>query len=91
MFTKLGILSILAGFFVGVFSIISKFMQADNIWVGLTLSTLTGDTTDTIVNVSSVEAIHDALYALFYQLHLGGVLVGLGVIFLVISLFLKEH
>lgn len=91
MFTKLGILSLLAGMFVGIFSVISGFMQADNIWVGITLSSLFEDTADSIVNAVSVEPIQNALYTLFYDLPLGGVIIGLGVIFLVISLFMKEN
>lgn len=91
MFTKLGILSLLAGAFVGIFSLISGFMQADNIWVGITLSTLTGDATERIVDAVSIEPVQNALSTLFYDLPLSGVMIGLGVIFLVVSLFFKEH
>jgi len=37
MVSKLGIYSLLAGLFMALFSGISTFMKADNIWVGLTL------------------------------------------------------
>lgn len=91
MFSRLGIFSILIGFFVGVFSMISKFMSADNIWVGITLSSLSEGLAETIVDAVSVDVLHNALYSLLYDIHLGGVLVGLGVIFLIIALFVKEH
>ena len=81
MFTKFGILSILAGVFIGIFSTISGFMQADNIWVGLTLSKLNEDMAERIVDAVSVEFIQNALYTLFYDLPLAGVVVGLGVVF----------
>ena len=91
MFTKLGILSILAGGFVGLFSVISGFMKADNIWVGITLSKVTGDLADSVLNAVSEGVFQDGLYTLFYQIPLGGVIIGLGVVFLLISLFTKEH
>lgn len=91
MFSKLGIASMLAGAFVGIFSIISKFMQADNIWVDITLSSLTGDLSDTIVDAVSIEVIHDFLYALFYEFPLGAVILVFGLICFAISLFVKEH
>jgi len=91
MFTKLGILSILAGGFVGLFTVISGFMKADNIWVGITLSKVTGDLADTLVEGVSEGFLQNGLYTLFYQIPLSGVIIGLGVIFLLISLFSKEH
>ncbi len=91
MFTKLGFISILAGGFVGIFTIISGFMQADNIWIDITLSTVTGGLADTIVNAFSGGILQDGLSTLFYDIPLGGVIIGLGVIFLLISLFFKEN
>ncbi len=91
MFSKLGIFSILIGFFVGLFSMISKFMSADNIWVGITLSSLSEDLSETIVDGISNVTVHNALYTLLYEVPLGGVLLGLGVIFFMIALFMKEH
>ncbi len=91
MFSKLGIFSFLIGGFVGLFSLISKFMSADNIWVGITLSTLLEDLSETIVDSISVVAIHNAVYTLLYEVPLGGVFLGLGVIFFIIALFMKEH
>jgi len=91
MFTKLGILSILAGGVVGVFTVISRFMQADNIWVDITLSSVTGNLAETLVDAVSVVFIQNSLYTLFYEIPLGGSLIGLGVIFFLISLFFKEQ
>jgi len=91
MFTKLGIISILIGGFVGIFSIISGFMQADNIWVGITLSSITGGLADSIIDSVSVQPVQDFLYALFYDFPLGGVIIALGILFFVASLFVKEH
>lgn len=91
MFTKLGILSILAGSFVGILTVIAGFMQADTIWVGITLSTVTGDLADRIVEGLSEGFLQDSLYTLFYEVPLSGVIIGLGVISLLISLFFKEH
>lgn len=91
MFSKIGILAILGGGFVWVFSGISRFMQADNFWVDVTLSSVLGDFSDTIVDSVSIEIIHDFLFALFFEFHLGTVLIGFGLLFLLISLFVKNH
>jgi len=91
MVSKLGIYSILIGGFVGVFSLISGFMNVDNYWVDLTLSTLVGEHSQTIVEAIPVEFIQNGLQALFYDLPLGAFFIGLGVFFFVISLFIKEH
>ena len=91
MVSKLGILSLFIGFFVGVFSIISKFMKADNIWVDITLSSLSESAAERAVDAFSSEMVSDALYILFYELPLGGVFLGLGVLLLIISLFVKDH
>ncbi len=91
MFSKLGIFSLLIGFFVGVFSMISKFMNADNMWSGITLSSLSEDLSESIVEGVSNVTLHNALYTLVYEVPLGGVFIGLGVIFFIIALFMKEH
>ena len=90
MWSKLGILSILAGFFIGVFCGISNFMKSDNLWVNLTLSKIFGDFSDTLVEAIPVQAVQDTLQYIVYELHLGWVLAGLSVIFFFISLFVKE-
>ncbi|WDP86661.1 MAG: hypothetical protein HUN05_17290 [Desulfobacter sp.] len=66
-------------------------MSTDNIWVGLTLSSLSEDFVQSIVNLVSVQSVQNALDTLFYEIPLGGVLLGLGVFFFVIAIFIKEH
>ena len=90
MWSKLGIFSILAGFIIGVFSGISKFMGADNFWVNFTLSKILGNFSETIVNAIPVQAVQDALQYVVYELHFGWFLAGLSVVFFLISLFAKE-
>ena len=91
MFSKIGIFSLIAGLVVGLFSILSTFMSTDNIFVGLTLSSLSEDLAEKIVDAVPVAFLNSALSTLFYDLPLAVVLVGAGVILLVISLFAKEH
>lgn len=81
----------LAGFFVGVFSGISRFMKADNFWVDLTVSKFTGDYSDTIVELIPVAFIQEGLSFLVYELSFAGVLAGLGVLFFLIGAIVKEH
>ena len=91
MATKLGIYSILIGFFVGLFAGISKFMNIDNGWVGLTIARFTGEHSDAIVGFIPVEFIQDGLYFLIYELPLAGAILGLGVFFFLVGAILKEH
>ena len=90
MFSKLGIFSLIAGFVIGVFSLISSFMVQDSFWEGLTLSSISEDAADSVVTAFSNETVQNALDTLFYDVPLGGVLIGLGVIFFIIALFAKE-
>lgn len=91
MATKLGIYSILIGFFVGLFAGISKFMKSDNGWVDLTISRFTGKHSDAIVDFIPVEFIQDGLYFLVYELPLAGAILGLGVFFFLVGAILREH
>ena len=91
MFTKLGIYSILAGFFIGVFTGISKFMKSDNLWVDLTISKFTGEYSDTIVESIPVEIIQDGLYYMIYELPFALAVLGLGVLLLIIGAIVKQH
>lgn len=92
MFTKAGILSLTAGFFVAVFSGISRFMESQNIWVDLTISTLLGDNaSNSLINFTDVAVIQDLLYYLVVDLPLSVFLIGLGVILLVLALFFKNY
>lgn len=90
MWSKLGIVSIGAGFFIGVFSGISNFMQADNFWVHLTLSKITGDFSESIVTLIPVQAVQNVLQSIVYEIPLGWIAVGLSVVFFFISFFVKE-
>ncbi len=91
MATKLGIYSILIGFFVGIFTGISKFMKSDNFWVDLTISKFTKDYSDRIVEFISVDFIQDGLYFIVYELPFFGAVLGLGVILLIIGAVVKQH
>lgn len=92
MFTKAGILLLTAGFVVAVFTGISKFMGTGNFWVDLTISKLLGDdTTKTLINFSDEGIMHDSFYFLVVDLPFSGFLIGLGVLLLFLSLFIKSH
>ena len=92
MFTKAGILSLTAGFFVAVFSGISRFMESQNVWVDLTISTLLGDdASNSLINFTDTAVIQDLLYYLVVDLPLSVFLIGLGGILLIFSLFFKNY
>ncbi len=92
MLTKIGILGVLAGFIVGVFSGISKFMESKNFWVDITLSKVIGETaTQKITGITEAGIFHDALHYLLLDLSFSFFLAGLGLILLVISLFFKNY
>ena len=92
MFSKLGIYSLLGGLFMGLFSGISQFMNAKTIWVNLTLSKLLGeDKTEGIIESFSSESVQNTLDTILYDWPLFLIVVGLGLVFLVISMFVKEH
>ena len=92
MFGKLGIGCLLAGLFVGIFGGISNLMQVDNLWVGLTLTKLLGeDRAESIITWFDSAAIQDNLDLLFYDVPFFVLILSLGVILIVISLFVKDH
>lgn len=92
MTTRLGIYSLLIGLFIGIFNGISQFMGSKNIWVNLTISKIIGDnTSDSIIEFIPVLAIKNSLQYLIYSLPFFIFLIGLGIIFLLISLFVKNH
>jgi hypothetical protein len=92
MLTKSGILILIAGFFVAVFSGISRFMESQNIWVDLTISTLLGDdASNSLINFINVDMLQDLLYYLMVDLPLAVFLIGLGGILLILSLFFKNY
>ena len=90
--TRLGIYSLLAGSFVGLFTGISKFMEIKNFWVDLTISKMIGeDNSEAIIGLIDVVFVQNSLDFLIYELPFFCFLLGLGIIFLIISLFLKTH
>ncbi|MBU2627191.1 MAG: hypothetical protein KKE61_01115 [Proteobacteria bacterium] len=92
MVTKLGIYSLLAGLFLGLFSGISNFMGTQNYWVDLTISKLIGEEiSESIMGLIDVVFIQNTLNFLIYDLPFFCFLLGLGGILLIISLFVKTH
>jgi len=91
MATKLGIYSILIGFFVGIFSGISKFMNIENFWVDLTISKFTGEYSERIIEFIPVGFIQDILDFLIYDLPFAGAIIGVGLIFFLVGAMTKEH
>ncbi|MCG8565138.1 MAG: hypothetical protein MI747_08655 [Desulfobacterales bacterium] len=89
MFTKLGFLSLFAGGFMGVFTLISTFMEADNIWVDITLdSLLTGRANDFIDSFSN-PMLQDKLNYVVHHAPLSIVVMCLGGIFIIVGMFRK--
>ncbi|MBT3176208.1 MAG: hypothetical protein HOG03_01700 [Desulfobacula sp.] len=92
MFNRLGIYSLLAGLFVGIFSGISQFMGSTNIWVNLTISKIIGkDTSEAIMEFISISAMENPLNYLIYSVPFFIFLLGIGIILLTIGLFVKNH
>jgi hypothetical protein len=89
---RLGIYSLLAGFFLGVFSGISNFMATKTFWADLTISRMIGeDKSEAIITLLDVIVIQNSLDFLIYDLPFFCFLLGLGLILLIISLFVKGH
>ncbi len=92
MLTKLGIGSLLVGFFMGVFAGISGFMEKENLWVDLTISKVLGeDQTESIITSINNMTIQGGLDVFMYETPLFGIFLGLGVILLVVGMFFKSH
>ncbi len=92
MVSKLGICSLLAGFFAGLFAGISGFMEKKTFWSDLTISKIIGvDKSESIIEFFNIEVIQNSLDTLFYEIPFFIVLIGVGVLFLVVSLFLNTH
>ena len=91
MMTRLGIYSLLTGLFVGIFSGISRFMGTQNLWIDLTISKIIGkDYSEAFIGLINVAVVKTSLNFLIYELPFFIFLLGLGVIFLVISMFVKN-
>ena len=92
MIGRLGIYSLLAGFFFGIFSGISNFMEDKNFWVDLTISKIIGeDNSEAIIALINVAVVQNSLDFLIYEVPFFLFLLGIGLIFLLISLFVKSH
>lgn len=92
MFTKLGIGSLLVGFFLGVFSGISSFMANETMWSNLTISKVLGEErTESIITGTEIIALQDFLDMFMYEVPVFVIFLGLGVLFLVIGMFSQNH
>ncbi|MCP4023504.1 MAG: hypothetical protein GY729_16785 [Desulfobacteraceae bacterium] len=91
MFTRLGIYSLLIGFFIAIFSTISKFMNQDNIWVNMTIAKLMGDKASPMVESIGNESVQELVRYFLFQLPVFGLILGLGGLFFIISFFMKEN
>lgn len=92
MITKLGMFTLLAGIFVGLFKGISQFMGADNFWVDLTISKIIGEkNSETIVLLTDYTAVQNFFDYIIYDLPFFLFLVGISIILLIISLFEKTR
>ena len=92
MITKLGISTLLAGIFVGIFSGISQFMEAHTFWVDLTISKIIGqENSETIVLLTNYVSVQNFFDYIIYDLPFFLFLIGIGIILLIISLFEKTR
>ncbi|MEN8211477.1 MAG: hypothetical protein ABFR31_07140 [Thermodesulfobacteriota bacterium] len=92
MITKLGIFTLSAGLLVGLFSGISQFMASRTLWVDLTISKIIGqENSETIVLLTDIEAVQNFFDYIIYDLLFFCFLIGIGIILLIISLFMKTH
>ncbi len=92
MITKLGIGTLLAGIFVGLFSGISQFMEAYTFWVDLTISKIIGqENSETIILLTDYDAVQNFFDYIIYDLPFFLFLIGIGIILLIISLFEKTR
>ena len=92
MITKLGMLTLLTGIFVGLFSGISQFMEARTFWVDLTISKIIGqENSETIVLLTNYVAVQNLCDFIIYDLPFFLFLIGISIILLIISLFEKTH
>lgn len=90
--TKLGIFSLLAGVTMWIFSAISGLMEAQNFWVDLSISKIIGaDNSEAFITLTDNVFVQNKLDFLMYDLPFSAFLMGLGAIFLIISLFVKNH
>ncbi len=92
MVTRVGICTLLIGFFVGLFAGISSFMGSKNLWVDLTIFKIIGeDKAESIITFFDAVMIQNTLDFFIYELPFFLFLIGAGIIILIISLFVKDH
>ncbi len=90
MTSKLGIFSIIAGLVLGLFALLAQFMGTAVFISTMTLSTFFEGITDKILNLISNDTVYNLLYSFFYEVHLAGVLIGLGVVLLIIGTVIRK-
>lgn len=90
MTSKLGIFSIIAGLVLGLFALLAQFMGTAVFISTMTLSTFFEGITDNILNLISNDTVYNLLYSFFYEVHLAGVLIGLGVVLLIIGTVIRK-
>ena len=91
MVTRLGLIALAAGLLTGLFGGISLFMGKQSIWVGMTISTLIGqEQSESIILYFSSLTIQNLLDQLFYDVPAFALLMALGVILLIVSMFVKS-
>ncbi len=91
MWSKLGVFALVGGFLIGVFSGISSFTGRDSFFKNLTISELTGDFSQTLVEAIPAQAVQDLIYSLVYEISLGWILAGFSVLCFLIGAVVKEH
>jgi lipoprotein signal peptidase len=90
MTSKLGGLSVIAGLVLGLFALLGKFMGTAGFISTMTLSTFFVGMTGALLDKISNDTVYNALYSFFYEIHLAGVLIGLGVTLLIIGTFIRK-
>ena len=79
----------MAGGFVGVFSLISTFMGADNLWVDITLDKLAQGALDGMIEAVPFGGVQNGLFFVVHQAPLSMVIMALGACLLVAGMFRK--
>lgn len=91
MLTKIGIGSLIAGLFMGLFAGISGFMEKKTFWVDLTLSKIFGeDSAESFITITSNETIQNILDSFMYELPVFCLVLAIGVFCLLFGLFVKD-
>ncbi len=90
MVTKIGILTLLTGTCLALFSGISQFFETPTFWEDLTISWIIGqENSETVVLLTDIVVVQNVCDFIIYDLPFFGFLLGVGIILLTISLFKK--